>query len=301
VNGNLSHPKGNDIMRSLKAINTQIHSDWDAILEKASVPAAIRPELPLNCRLLGTGTKTEKGERERYLTAVVYMSPADELWGGTGTRSLCPFSTEGCRATCLGAFAGRMIMRPVKNSRAWKAALFVGNRALWTELAHAEVAQFERKAIRKGYRPAVRFDGSTDTGIGAEIAPHFPGVSFYDYTKVAHRALKHAIGNYAANYHVTFSFSGSNGGHCKEVLRHGGNVAAVFSTKEFPESFQGFSVYSADETDLRFTDKGRGAIGALAFKSATSKAKGREIAGDFIIDSAEGSAAFAAGIDPFAN
>jgi hypothetical protein len=299
-------------MRSSKSIQTEIRNSWTEICKNAGIPVGYEPKLPTGCiRLLGTGTKTEKGEKIRVLTSVVYMSPAHELWMlpgediaaysarcGGKLRTLCPSSTRECRVSCLGVAAGRMVYNSVQNARRWKAALFVGNRALWTELAHFECASLERKLAKKHGKKwigAVRFDGSTDVGIGAQIAKRFPGLSFYDYTKVAARMRKYAAGKYPANYHVTFSFSGRNWKLCREALSLGVNVAAPFACNTvdgFPSEFEGFPVYDADETDVRFLDKHgrnqalRAGIAGLTFKTAYKFAQAVEIASVFCLDRA---------------
>ena len=54
---------------------------------------------------------------------------------------------------------------------------------------------------------------------------HFRRVQFYDYTKVAGRVTP-------PNYHLTFSFSGSNRSLCREELAAGRNVTVVFLNPE---------------------------------------------------------------------
>src|SRR5690606_13317815 len=59
------------------------------------------------------------------------------------------------------------------------------------------------------------------------------------------------------NYHVTFSFGGSNWPQAKKVLDKGGNVAVGFRLRkkdDFPLAWRGYEVIDGDETDLRFAD-----------------------------------------------
>ena len=297
--------------RNFGAISAEIHANFQLICARAQVPAAAIPMLPAKLRLLGSGTKTVKGERIRVLTSVVYASPAHELWMvpgetlpqylsrvGDKIRTLCGNATALCIVSCLGVAAGRMVMRPVENARRWKAALYVGGNSLFFELAQAECAAFARKVARKKGKwvGAVRFDGSTDTGIGARIAKLFPTLRFYDYTKVPARMRAYAAGKYPANYHVTFSFSGSNWALCQEALSLGVNIAAPFavpSQDEIPDTFQGVTVYNADETDVRFLDPyGIGhtapaGIAGLTFKTAAKFAQAAENADVFCLDVAQ--------------
>ncbi len=268
-------------MSHLSTIRRSIVRNWPDIVARANVRPEALDALPNVPRILGSGTKTEKGEGKGYLTAVVYMSPATEAFEPGDGRTLCPYATEGCASACLGAKAGRMVMAPVKRSRLWKAALYLGDRVLWRLLVRAEIASFERKATRKGLLPVVRIDGSTDTGEGATMALVFPSVQFYDYTKVSARAAKWARGGYASNYHVTFSFSGANVAAAQAALSVGVNVAAVFSTgkgEALPVWYGGILgsvVIDGDETDLRFLDpKADGLLVGLRFKAA----KGRGVA-----------------------
>ena len=265
---------------SLAIIRRSIIRNWPDIVARANVRPEALDALPNVPRILGSGTKTEKGEGKGYLTAVVYMSPATEAFEPGDGRTLCPRSTHGCASACLGAKAGRMVMRPVKLSRLWKATLYLGDRQLWRLLVRAELTSFERRAARKGLRPVVRIDGSTDTGEGAGFAPEFPEIQFYDYTKVSARAAKWARGGYAANYHLTFSFSGANAAASQAALSAGVNVAAVFSTgkgEALPAWYDGSltgCVIDGDVTDLRFLDPSDGQLVGLRFKAA----KGRTVA-----------------------
>jgi len=259
-------------MRALSAIRAEIRRDWRAIHAKARTKRAALRALPKNPTLLGTGTKTEKGEGYGYLTSVVYMSPAREAFEAGDKRTLCPMATAACSAACLGSKAGRMIFPPVKRSRLWKATLYLGARDLWRELLAAEVSSFARSAERIGLRPVVRVDGSTDTGEGARLVERFPSVTFYDYSKVPTRALAHA-GD--PSYRVTFSYSGQNAADALKVLAAGGSVAVVFATPKggaLPTHWQGAPVVDGDVTDLRFLDPMGGVVVGLRFKAAKGRA-----------------------------
>lgn len=271
--------------RTLAAIRGEIRAQWPSIVKRARVRRGARKALPQNPTLLGSGTKTEKGEGLGYLTSVVYMSPAREAFAPGDKRTLCPMATNACSAACLGAKAGRMIMQPVKRSRLWKATLYLGARDLWRELLRAEVERFERTAKSAGLAPVVRVDGSTDTGEGARLVEAFPAVTFYDYSKVPTRALAHA-GD--ASYRVTLSYSGQNGEDAGRVLTAGGNVAVVFSTAKgeaLPTEWRGARVIDGDVTDLRFLDPQGGYVVGLRFKQAKGRAKAlaAALAGGFAV------------------
>jgi len=82
----------------------------------------------------------------------------------------------------------------------------------------------------------------------------FPGVRFYDYTKIYKRALKWARGEYPKNYHITYSLNEDNKKEAFNILKKGGNISAVFRNKKLPKKFKGFKVIDADKSDVRFKD-----------------------------------------------
>jgi hypothetical protein len=225
-----------------------IASDWQAITERARVMASLAHALPNTPKLLGSSTKTVLGEGLGILTRVVYLAPASSAFGDE--RTLCPFSTEGCRETCLGEHAGRMIQSPCERARLWKTALYMGDRGLFRELLIGESRSFQSAAIRAGMIPAVRVDGSSDTGEGVRLARALPTLQCYDYTKSYNRAHDNANGAHPDNYHVTFSYSGFN------------------------------------ERDARFLDP-RGVVVGLRFKQARNRAAALRKAGPFVIDECE--------------
>jgi len=197
-----------------------------------------------------------------------------------------------------------------RNSQAWKTALFMGSRRLYRELLLAESLAFSRKAARLGMVPAIRPDGSSDTGEGSVLAatlwamrddsPEAARIAVYDYTKVPGRAIRWARGGYTPNYSVTFSRGGDNDAAVARVLAEGGNVAAVFSARpgrkgrpgdplpeafrvEFDDGWRVVPVVSGDATDARFLDTARGAIIGLSFKQASGRAAAIEKAGSFVV------------------
>jgi len=267
----------------------EIQNRWPEILQASGVRNCT---LPSAISILGSGTKTDKGLKFRYLTAVVYMAPSTSAFAD-GTKSMCPWATEGCSKTCLGEFSGRMVMSTSENARLWKTALYLGARQLFDALIDLEIRAFNSKAARKGYIAAIRIDGSTDTGHGARVARRHPAVQFYDYTKSHRRAKMAARGQFTTNYHVTFSYSGENWSDCADVLHHGGNVAAVFDTPRgdaLPTRYTMSTVIDGDVTDLRFLDDdtvrqygGKGLIVGLRFKAAAARSTGIETAGSFVI------------------
>ena len=256
--------------------------------------------LPARPKLLGSSRKVEKGRKLRVETGVVYLSPSTE-----SGRNLCPKATAGCAAACLGHNSGQLAMPASRRSRLWKSRMFTERRREFLETLARDVRNLEARARRARYVPAVRCDGSSDTGIGARLAPMFPQVQFYDYTKVPARALRAAAGGYSPNYSVTFSRSGENDADVSRVLCAGGGVAVVFAARParkgrvadpIPETYvdpitgRSFRVIDGDASDARFMDRDTFKLGAregyvvgLRFKAAADRAGHQVAAGNFVV------------------
>jgi hypothetical protein len=86
-----------------------------------------------------------------------------------------------------------------------------------------------------------------------------------------------------SNYYLTFSRSESNETDALAVLAAGGNVAAVFSSPNYPQTWKGFEVVDGDKSDLRFLDKRGGAVVALY-----AKGKAKKDASGFVIQTGGG-------------
>jgi hypothetical protein len=141
------------------------------------------------------------------------------------------------------------------------------------------VARLVKKADAEGKIPCIRLNGTSDLGwegLARQIMAEFPNVQFYDYTKVKPRMLKFCQGKMPANYHLTFSRSETNWEDCKEVLKAGGNVAAVFY-KQLPKDYEGYTVVDGDLSDLRFLDSKNVIVGLKA------KGKARHDDSNFVI------------------
>lgn len=286
-------------MRPLNWLRSAIRSTWADTVARARTRGA---RLPIReFYLLGSSRKVEKGARLGVRSAVLYLAPSVE-----SGRNVCAHATEGCASACLGHNSGQLAMSASENARAWKTALFFGNRFAFLELARREIATLERRARRERTIPAVRLDGSSDLGIGPKLAPEFPNVQFWDYTKNVGRALRALDGGYGPNVHVTFSRSGENDTDVSRVLSAGGAVAVVFNARPGsirraadplpdtwtdPVSGRAFRVVDGDESDARFLDRrafglepGEGYVVGLRFKAAADRAGHLDGAGSFVVD-----------------
>lgn len=281
-----------------------MHTRWREIVERAqesglsSIAAARALEvLPQKPMLIGSSSKTEKGEAVGVETGVQYLVPA----GGAMKRghTNCPLEKQaGCGRICLGSFSGRMILRSVRDSQVWKTALYWGDRDLWTHLALRDAERLAKRARRAGYIPAVRFDGSSDHGAGERLLPDLRsmGVEVYDYTKDVDRALRCA----GSDYHVVYSYYGTERSRdeARRVLLGGGSVSVVYGVRKgqaLPAHWvdahgEEWPVIDGDATgDARFYDREVGGAPAsggfvvgLRFKSARDWAGSAKRAGLFV-------------------
>ncbi|WP_085025255.1 GP88 family protein [Ensifer aridi] len=195
----------------------------------------------------GNNAKTVKGDGE-FETAIMYLAPF--TLGGT---NVCPMAeTAGCVAGCLNT-AGRGRMSNVQKARIAKTQRYLKSRTDFMADLVADLEGFVAYCKRKGVKPAVRLNGTSD--IQWEVAHYvtrrikavhpqqetevrfdsifhaFPEVQFYDYTKVYKRVYR-AL---PSNYSLVLSYSEANPRYRDAVIQAaldtGANVAVVYRTK----------------------------------------------------------------------
>lgn len=220
---------------------------------------------------LGSSTKIDAALGQGILTRVLYMEAA-----GASGRQACAFRSAGCEAACLVEFTGRMSMNAARRARRRRHASFYADRTRFLADLASEIAHLEREAKRKGMRPAVRLNGTTDLpwermrfGAHRNLMEAFPNVQFYDYTKFP----LNKRGPLPDNYHLTYSFSekASAPADSTAYLDNGFSVAVVFQASKgnLPVQWRGRRVIDGDKTDARFTD----APGCWVGLSAKGRAK----------------------------
>ena len=181
--------------------------------------------------------KVAKNQKIGVMSSPLHLAP----YNLSGFQ-VCPMASAGCAAACLHTAGNPAYMAGKNKSRIAKTQAYMGmvTRPAFVALIAFEIAALERKATAQGMLAGVRLNATSDiawervrlTIDGVEHASlmhAFPDVSFYDYTKIMKRAAAFGRGDMPENYHLTFSRSESNESECGEVLRAGGNVAAVFS------------------------------------------------------------------------
>lgn len=228
--------------------------------------------------------KTRKSLKSgKFDGAILYLAPHKIA----GLGNVCPFSTPGCRTSCLYS-AGFGVYRTVQEGRKRKTRLFFQDKKEFFRQLAVDVQSVERKALKAGKRPFVRLNGTSDIDFGAfnvyEVLPSFPlvqnifrafpNVQFYDYTK----SIKKVLNNTEKNYTLTFSLSENNIKDAKLALEKGFNVSAVFHGDTLPKTYLGHPVVDGDKEDLQFLYP-KGVIIGLRAKGQAKKDKS-----GFVID-----------------
>lgn len=231
--------------------------------------------------------KTIKGVKRGYLTGILCLAP-HTLSG----RNLCPNASPGCIATCLNT-AGRGAFNSVQRSRIAKTKQFTAAPTAFLYALVKDIKSLERKAKRQRMIPLVRLNGTSDipwenvsyhypltSNCRCNVMQTFPHIQFYDYTKSYARMWKFINGGLPSNYHLTFSRSECNDDDAVQILKLGGNVAVVFSTRKgekLPAFWNGYRVIDGDIDDVRPYDPSGVVIGLRA------KGKARKDTTGFVV------------------
>jgi hypothetical protein len=156
-----------------------------------------------------------------------------------------------------------------------------------------EIVSLVKSAAKRGETPVIRLNGTSDIlwedilekESGKNLFEIFPTTQFYDYSKIPGRVSNHK------NYHLTFSWSGSNALESAQALKNGLNLAIPFSVgrgKPLPKTHTidgiSYRVLDGDISDLRFLDTGKPKIIGLRVKQ--NKGSKKQLAtgqGSFIV------------------
>ena len=237
----------------------------------------------------GNNAKTVKGDGI-FETAIMYLAPSD-----ISGRNVCPMAkTAMCEQACLYS-AGRGAFNYVQAARIAKAKRYHANRALFMAQLAEDCAGFVAYCKRKGVKPAIRLNGTSDiqwevshpvTRDGTEYASifdAFPEITYYDYTKLVKRVYR----KLPVNYSLVLSYSNANPDYARSVVAAhndtGCNVAVVFRDKAtrsryMETGFDGATVIDGDRDDLRFNDPRGVVVGLYA------KGKAKADQSGFVID-----------------
>jgi hypothetical protein len=217
---------------------------------------------------ISSNAKTIKGEKLGYLTGVLYLAPA-KLSG----YQVCPMAeTAGCELPCLNKAGLGGVYTSIQRARIAKTIRFFEDRDNFMACVVYSIRALIRHAIKQGKIPLVRLNGTSDIrwenvpvtidGITyANIMEAFPGVQFYDYTKIANRK------SIPANYDLTFSYSGlpSFAPYVRTAQAALMRIAVVFRTvASIPATFRGLECIGGDNSDVRHIEPQNVAVALYA-------------------------------------
>ena len=247
-------------------------------------PDVLRASLSTTARvnnvrdLLGSGVKTDRSFIEvEALTAVVYMSPADE----SGVN-LCPMAGS-CSAVCLGHSSGRLRYSANQATRISKSLLWYLFPATFLRILSAEIVLHAARASALGVQAAIRLNGSTDILWERHLRGLMESLStvrFYDYSKHSAESRE----SRPANYTLTYSIDEQphSWEEATRWLDSGGNAALVIggplgtATKAakahvqqlMSTGYRGYRVINGDIHDARWADEPGTIVGLYAKGSA---------------------------------
>lgn len=239
--------------------------------------------------LSGNNAKTVKGDGTEYETAIMYLAP----FTMAGAGNVCAMAQQAkCIDGCLNT-AGRGAFNNVQKARIAKTVRYMKDRAGFMDQLVTDLKRFSAYCKRKGVQPCVRLNGTSDImwekghpvvmdGVRYDsVMAAFPGVQFYDYTKIYTRVDKAM----PANYDLTLSFSGANADYANavgfRVETKAANMAVVYRTRKLVEEAMRDNpmIIDGDKTDMRFTDPKGGFIVALY-----AKGKAKKDTSGFVVD-----------------
>jgi len=221
----------------------------------------------------GNNAKTIKGDGDGFETAIMYLAP----FTLSGFNVCAMAETASCVAGCLNKAGLGGVYSSIQLARIAKTKRYVADRATFMADLVKDIAAFVRYCERKGVKPAVRLNGTSDIQFEvahpvflngerfASIFAAFPDVQFYDYTKIYKRLYREL----PANYRLVLSYSGANAGYENAVIKTatetGANIAVVYRNKAMRDSLisdltathgriVNRAVIDGDSDDMRFLD-----------------------------------------------
>ena len=214
------------------------------------------------CTSETSNTKLAKSYKlyPQYRNAYVALLPADH-----SGINVCPRHAH-CKTHCIGISAGRNRFDNSIIGKYYRTLYYARFRSDFIAQLSRELTNFQTLCARTGRTGAVRLNAFSDIAYEIrhpELFANCPDITFYDYTKINNRKVKHI-----SNYHLTFSKADGNDMDTRLAISNGMNVAVVFH--KVPENYLGRPVINGDETDLRFLDP-KGVIVGLKAKGKAKK------------------------------
>ena len=240
-----------------------------------------------NLLTISADAKTVKGEKQGYLTGILYLSPY-KLSG----KNYCVFATPGCIGGCLNT-AGRGQMDCIQEARLKRSLYFNLHKEDFMLELYIRIQGLIKKADNLNLIPCVRLNGTSDlrfenlkfnyNGKKRTLIQIFKTVQFYDYTKFPLDTGR--WDNLPPNYDLTFSLAENNQAQALELLQAGKRIAAVYRNKlpkyqsfKLGDHIYKYPVLDADNSDLRFKDPGSYICGLKA------KGRAKKDTSGFVLD-----------------
>ena len=237
-----------------------------------------------NLLSISQDSKTVKGEKEGYLTGILYLAPHK-----SSGKNICVHATN-CSIDCLYT-AGRGIFKNIQEARIKKTEYFLKDRVNFMLDLYKSIIKLIKRSEKLNLIPVIRLNGTSDlrwenirfnyNGKNKTMLQAFKSIQFYDYTKFP--LDKRNYDKLPGNYDLTFSLAETKGNRIEalKLLNSGKRVAAVYDHNQDLPKFQEFHykgksfkfpVIDADNTDLRFKDPG-GIICGLTAKGPARNSK----------------------------
>lgn len=239
-----------------------------------------------------SNAKTVKGQKEGFLTGVLYLAP----YTLSGFNTCAMADVAKCHHACLNTAGRAGIIKtgestnPIQQARIRKTKQFYTERDTFMHLLVKDIERLIKQAKRDGFIPLVRLNGTSDIRWenirfdyefmhgktrNITIFEIFPEVQFYDYTKIPNRK------DLPVNYDLTFSYSGVKEyqKYAMRAIESGMRLAVVFRTQDtIPDNYLGLPCVDGDNTDIRHLDPKRSIVALYA------KGKAKKDYSGFVID-----------------
>jgi len=192
----------------------------------------------------GNNTKLRKNNKDiKIRVAGLSLYPID-------TR-ICPYQDIAqCKAPCLSDSGFAKVYKSVNNSRKAKTDFYLYDKENFIIQLKNELYNFEKLCKKQQVIPYVRLNVISDIQwelkANGSIPQTFPGIQFYDYTKIAKR-----LGKTPDNYELMFSYSNAPGYQqsVRKALKTDVPISVVFYGT-MPSHFMNKKVVDGDSSDI---------------------------------------------------
>jgi len=248
--------------------------------------------------MLGENGKTKKSTGEMVHTKGLSLAP--HATNGLHKFDVCPRASKECRANCLGTEAGGNKQYPdaALSAKVLRTHYLAMHPEHAGRLIDHEIGNHVKAATKKGYKPGVRMNVTSDISWehhAPQLFKRHPGAQFYDYTKIPNR-----VGHPKTpeNYHLTLSHTGTGhaesndhesvkkleGGHTVAMVYHRGKDVPNPTHVEDVKSGRRYPIVNGDHDDNTFDrhaqagrtlgKAGHGVVSGLRLKGVKNEAAG---------------------------